>query len=204
MRLVQPKADLQKADDAELMKRVQAEDRTAYEVLFHRYYARVYSFVHRRLRDSTLAEEATMDVFFEVWRGAGSYRAASRLSTWIFGIAHFKALEAHRRRSQGKRAAVVPIQQEALQRAPEPIVAEDRLEARDEIRRLERFVQSLGENQREAVELVWFEGLSLDEAADRLGVSVDTVKTRVWRARKRARGVMRSASGEPPPQGKTT
>ncbi len=203
MRLVQPSADLEKADDAELMKRVQAEDRAAYEVLFHRYYPRVYSFVYRRLRDRTLAEEAVMDVFFEVWRGATSFRAASRPSTWIFGIAHFKALEAHRRRSQGKRAAVVPIQQESLQRAPEPGNAEDRLEARDEIRLLERFVQSLNDNQREAVELVWFEGLSLEEAANRLGVSVDTVKTRVWRARQRARSVMRSAGSAPPPGGTT-
>ncbi len=189
-------ADLEKASDRELLTRVQRRDQPAFEALFRRYYARVFSFVNRRLGDPALTEEIVVDVFFAVWDAASGFRGESRTSSWIFGIAHFKALEAHRNRSTGKRASVIPIETAALHRAPDARSrADQQVEARDEMRRLGEIVQSLDDKLREAVELVWLEGLSQREAADRLGVSTDTIKARVWRARQQVRAELR-ATGE--------
>jgi len=185
-------------DDGELLARVQQGDREAFDALFHRYYRGVYAFVHRRLGDAPLAEETVMDTFFEVWRSAGSFRAESRPSSWIFGIAHFKAIAANRHRRQLKRSSVVAVASEDLERAPERQSLEETLEARDEVNRLRVVVQSLGEMQRRTAELVWLRGMSHEEAAEELGVSPDSVKTRLWRARQRMRRELRPPhTGEP-------
>lgn len=196
MQLTPVRADLAKLTDAELMARIQARDQAAYEALFQRYYTRIFSFVNRRLWDPELTEETVVDVFFAVWEAAGGFRGNSRPSTWLFGIAHFKAMEAHRRRSTRKRGMVIPIETAALHQAPDTRDNEALLGARDEMRRLEEIVESLGSKLRETVELVWLEGLSQEEAAVRLGVSKETVKARVWRARQRVRDQLRPGQGE--------
>ena len=107
-------------DDPALIERVKAQDARAHRVLFDRYYTRVFSFLQRRLRDPELAEETAADVFFEIWRNAGAFRGASLASTWIFGIAHFKCLEADRRRRRMKRSQVLPTNVELLHRVADP------------------------------------------------------------------------------------
>lgn len=174
-------------DDGELIARIRAQDRGAFETLFHRYYRRVYGFLLKRLGDASLVEETVIDVFFEIWQNAGAFRAESRPSTWIFGIAHYKSLAARRHRSRPQRRAVVPIRAEALQRFPDERPAHAHVEARDQMRRLEQILRTLGPDQRQAAELVWIEGLSHEEAARRLGVTANAVKLRVSRARERVR-----------------
>lgn len=156
-------------------------------MLFHRYYRRVYCFVVRRLNDRSLAEETVIDVFFEVWQSAHAFREESRPSTWIFGIAHYKSMSTLRHASRRHRSAVVPIRSEILQRFPDGRPSHEDVEARDQMRRLEEIISSLGSDQRRAAELVWIEGLSHEEAARRLGVSANAVKLRVSRARQRVR-----------------
>jgi RNA polymerase sigma-70 factor (ECF subfamily) len=190
------RADASALADGELLARVQARDREAYEVLFHRYYPRVYAFVQRRLGDAALAEETVVDTFFEVWRSAHAFRAEAAPASWIFGIAQFKTLAASRHRSRAKRAALVLVPKEDLERAPEESAAESQLAARDELRRLRRVLSSMGELQRRTAELVWLEGLSHEEAAAQLGTSADSVKARLWRARQQLRQELRPRSAE--------
>ncbi len=175
--------DPREPDDAELIARIRSQDRSAFETLFQRYYARVFSFVDRRLGDPSLAEETVVDVFFEVWRNAASFRAESRPSTWLFGIAHFKSLAASRSRRRASR--VVAMDDAWLSRTPSEGRPEEELSARQAIARLDELLLTLGSEQREAVQLVWIEGLSHKEAAERLGVSTNAVKLRVMRARER-------------------
>lgn len=190
-------SDLERATDLELLGRVQKRDQRAYEVLFHRYYARIFAFVNQRLQDPGLTEETVVDVFYTVWDKAGAFRGDSRPSTWLFGIAHLKAVRANRTRSAGKRASVIPIETAALQRAPDPRDSEAVLGARDEMRRLEEVVErALSGKLREAAVLVWLEGLSYEEAGERLQVSSNTVKLRVSRARRRVRQELRPMGAE--------
>jgi len=170
-----------------LLDRIRERDSAALRALFQRYHARVFHFVMRRLHDPALAEEVVADVFFEVWRSVGHFAGASRPSTWIFGIAHFKATGAHRDRSRRKRAAVLPTNVESLHRVPDGADAGERLLARDELRLVLQALAELSAEQREVLELAAIEGMPYEEIASRFGVPEGTIKTRVARARARLR-----------------
>jgi RNA polymerase sigma-70 factor (ECF subfamily) len=173
--------------DAALLDLIKAQDARAHRALFERYHGRVLSFLQRRLRDRELAEETAADVFFEIWRNAAAFRGASLASTWIFGIAHFKCVGAHRDRKRHKRAAVVPTNVEALHRVADDRDEGERLESRAELRLVQQAIAALPEEQRRVIELALIEGLPYDEIAERLQVPEGTVKTRVARARARLR-----------------
>ena len=170
--------------DAELLDLVRAQDSGAFRVLFQRYYPRVFAFVHRRLGDAGLSEEAVADTFFEVWRGAEGFRGESRISTWIFGIATFKCMEADRNRRRRKRSAVVPTNLEVLHQVADETPLEGSIEARDELRWLKIQIESLPQSQRQVLEMALLEGRDYEEIAQRLRVSRGTVKSRLSRARR--------------------
>jgi len=173
--------------DEALLARVRDGDTGAHRELFGRYAGRVYGFVLRRVEDPALAEEIAADVFFEVWRSAARFRGDSRVSTWLFGIAHFKARAATRRQRSGIRGVTRLSNVEALHRVPDRSDPVRAAEARGELRRLAGAMEALPPSQREVVELVFGEGMAYAEAARRLGVPEATVKTRVSRARSRLR-----------------
>jgi RNA polymerase sigma-70 factor (ECF subfamily) len=183
-------------DDPALIERVKSQDARAHRVLFDRYYARVLSFLQRRLRDRELAEETAADVFFEIWRNAVAFRGASLASTWIFGIAHFKCLEADRRRRRMKRSQVLPTNVEFLHRVADPRDLVNDLGVRAELRQVQGMLARLPVEQRATVELALIEGLGYDEIAARLGVPEGTIKARVARARARLRSGIGLAAEE--------
>lgn len=180
-------ADPSAPSDTSLLDRIRARDSAALRLLFQRYHARVFHFVMRRLGDPALAEEVVADVFFEVWRSIEQFQGASRPSTWIFGIAHFKATGAHRDRSRLKRSSVVPTRVETLHRIADDGDVDARLMAREELELVHRALARMPRDQREVLELAVLEGLPYDTIAERLGVPEGTVKTRVARARARLR-----------------
>jgi RNA polymerase sigma-70 factor (ECF subfamily) len=179
--------------DVELLARVARGDTAAHRALFDRYYARVTAFVRRRVRDEGLCEEIVSDVFFEIWRGAEAFRGDSPVHSWIFGIAHFKALSARRFHGQLKRSRVTATDDELIQRHADPGAAnpEEQLVSREAVRRLSRAIQLLPEGQADVLRLAFLEGRSYQEIADELDISEGNVKTRVNRARARLRTLMR-------------
>ena len=175
------------SSDTALIECIKRGEDDAFRSLFDSYYARIFAFVQRRLKDMALAEEVTADVFFEVWRSAEGFRGASKVSTWLFGIATYKCLEADRNRRRHKRAAVIPTQDEILWRASDDTDAQAALEARSELRWIRTRIDALPEGQREVAELALFDGQSTEEIAQRLGLSPGTVKSRLSRARRELR-----------------
>ena len=182
--------------DITLIERIREQDQGACRQLFERYYPRVFAFVQRRIQDSSLSEEVVADVFFEVWRSAQAFRGASRVSTWIFGIATFKCMEADRNRRRHKRSAVIPTNLEILHRVPDEQDADGIVEARSELRWIKTRLDALPEGQREVAELALLDGQSTEEIADRLGISKGTVKSRLSRARRDLRQFAESARRE--------
>ena len=87
-------------DDLELIRRVVARDRQAFETLYHRYSPVVYRYLWKLIRQREIVEEALNDVMMVVWETASRFNGTSRLSTWILGIAHNKALKARARSAQ--------------------------------------------------------------------------------------------------------
>ncbi|MDJ0789353.1 MAG: sigma-70 family RNA polymerase sigma factor [Myxococcota bacterium] len=179
------------ADDRALLDQVIAQDSAAFRELFQRFYPRVFAFVQARLGDPSLAEETVADVFFEVWRSASGFRGASRVSTWIFGIATYKSLEADRNRRRLKRSAVVPTNLEVLHGFADDRDEAATLEARDELRWFNELLEDLPDGQREVLQLALVEGFDNQEIAERLGVAPGTVKSRLFRARSELREAMR-------------
>ena len=185
------------SEDEDLLKAVaQGQDRDAFRTLFDRYYPRVFVFIQRRVDDQELAKEVTSDVFLEVWSGAANFRGESKISSWIFGIARFKSLEAVRSRSRLKRSRVIATDNDVISQVPDHNLTGTELEGRQTLQRVAAVMLRLPGDQREALELTVFDGLGLDEVAARQNVSRDTVKTRVSRARRGLRRMLGHATGE--------
>lgn len=170
-------------------------DPAAFRALFDRYFPRVFVFIQRRVEDAELARELTSDVFLEVWGQAGRFRGDARVSTWIFGIARFKSLEAVRGQRRFKRSRVVPVGEDVMSRVPESRSAATEMAARHDLRRVAEAMERLPRDQREALELAVIEGLEPEEIASRQRISRDTVKTRVSRARKSLRRMLGGSDG---------
>lgn len=184
------------SEDGTLLAAVARErDAVAYRVLFDRYYPRVFMFVQRRLGDRELAKEVVSDVFLEVWSGAPSFRGESKISSWIFGIARFKCLEAMRRGRRLKRSRVVSTDDRILSQHADPRSGENLVDARQELARVAAVLVRLPASQREALELSVIQGLEIEEVAARQNVSKETVKTRISRARKGLRRMLGTSEG---------
>jgi RNA polymerase sigma-70 factor (ECF subfamily) len=162
---------------ARLAARLAARDEAALREL-HALYARgVFAFARQRLRDDALAEEAVADTFFEVWRHAGRFRGESQLSTWIFGIARNVVSNALRARK--------PAADELDEALPAGDLGTFEQVAQRELReRMGHCLEGLSDVQRECLVLVFYEGLSLAEVAEVQGCPENTVKTRLFHARK--------------------
>jgi RNA polymerase sigma-70 factor (ECF subfamily) len=170
--------------DAALFGRVAAGDQEAFEALYHRYHRRLFGYLLRVLRRPALVEEVLDDVMLAVWQGAHRFDGRSRVSTWILGIAHHKALKAlERARREADREGGEPSESApdapALHRGPE------RAALRGELRRkLRSAMEALSPVQRSVVELTFFYGYSYPEIAEIVGCPVGTVKTRMFHARR--------------------
>jgi RNA polymerase sigma factor (sigma-70 family) len=171
-------------DDEALLRRVAAGDQRAFRDLYGRYYRRVFGFVFKLLRQPDLVEEVVDDVLLAVWRGAGRFDGRSRASTWILGIAHRQALKALARRE--RRSAPLPV----MPQTPSPETPESIMARREMAGELGRGLAALSPEQRAVVELTFFHGLSYREVARVVGCPVNTVKTRMFHARRRLRELL--------------
>ena len=91
-------ADARATSDESLLESIAKGNRTAMHVLYSRHHVRVYRFILRMVRDTTMAEDLVSQVFLDVWRTASQFEGRSQVSTWLLSIARFKALTALRQR----------------------------------------------------------------------------------------------------------
>lgn len=179
--------------DQALVARIAAGDRQAFELLFNEYGERVFRYAHRLISDVTKAEEVTNDVMLEVWKTAARFEGRSKVSTWILGIARHLALNAVRRKT---------LDTVEMDDAPE--IADQDLTSgalehdRDVLK--ESLTDALGRlstDHRDVIELTYFHGLTYPEIAEVVGCPENTVKTRMFHARKQLQGFLRSAGLDP-------
>jgi len=171
--------------ERDLIHRVAARDREAFETLYRRYAPRVFRYLSSQIRQREIVEEALDDVMMVVWETAGRYNGTSQLSTWILGIAHYKALKARARVSTSDAEFQESDHGGIETHSPEAIVAERELT--DTIRQA---MDALSAEQRAVVELTFYHGRSYAEIAEILDCPVNTVKTRMFHARQRLEGVL--------------
>jgi RNA polymerase sigma-70 factor (ECF subfamily) len=168
------------ASDESLMRLIAAGDRAAMGALFCRHNARVFRFITRVLGDAIIAEDIVSDVFIEVWRQAANFQGRSQVSTWMLSIARFKALSA-RRRCQ----AVELDEATAASIADQADTPEELVLRSDRGAQLRACLKLLSPEHREIVDLVYYLDRTIEEIAEIIDVPKNTVKTRMFYARKR-------------------
>jgi RNA polymerase sigma-70 factor, ECF subfamily len=173
--------------DHALIERIAAGDRTAMNVLYTRHNARVYRFILRFVGNGAVAEELVNEVFLGVWRSAGKFEGRSQVSTWLLALARHQALDARGRRS------TVPLDDDALALVEDPAAnAEAIVDRKNTGSILRNCLAQLPPIHREIIDLVYYHGKTIDDAAAIIGIKQGTVKTRMFYARRRLAELLRA------------
>jgi RNA polymerase sigma factor (sigma-70 family) len=165
--------------DQELMQIVQAGDYSPASEIYDRYSGRIYNFAFRFLRNSEAAEDATQEVFVKMLRHANQFHGDAKLSTWLFSITANWCRDYLRKADNKAKES-----DDVLVTLPTPSdqAPDRRLEQRENEQRVRRALELLTAEQREAILLSRYQGLSYAEIAQIAGCSEGAVKTRVFRA----------------------
>lgn len=174
--------------DLELIRRIAGGEEVAMEALYGRYHVRLYRFLLRISNDTSVAEELTNETFMEVWRTAGKFEGRSSPSTWMFAIARFRAMSVLRRRGESELDDLAASRIEDDADTPEVSV-----QKMDKAAAIKRCLESLSADHREVIDLVYYHGKSVKEVSEIADIPENTVKTRMFHARKRLSELMREA-----------
>jgi RNA polymerase sigma-70 factor, ECF subfamily len=188
-------------DEAELVTELQAGSETAFDWLVNHYHGPVYNLILGMLGDTADAADAAQEVFLKAFKGIQNFRQGSSLKTWLYRIAIREALN-HRRwfkRHSQKNVSIdaepdegfAPIDLEDLSATPF-----DQLAAQEIQVAVQGALQQVPEVFRGAVILRDLEGLSYEEVAEVLDVSVGTVKSRILRGRRALKEILEPLLGE--------
>ena len=182
---------MQSTSDEVLIGRIANGDRLAMQVLYARHHVRVFRFVVRLVRNESTAEDLISEVFLDIWRQAGRFEGRSSVSTWVLAIARFKALSALRRRPNEEldEDSHVAIEDGS----DDPQVA---LENKDKSALIRKCLEGLSAQHREIIDLVYYHDKSVEEVAQVVGIPENTVKTRMFYARKRLGELLKAAGIE--------
>jgi RNA polymerase sigma-70 factor, ECF subfamily len=157
--------------DGELIERIGAGDRSAFDQLYRRYARPIFALALRRLGDRGRAEDAVQEAFTSVWRSAGTYRSERGAGAhWLYAVARNAIVD--RGRARGENPAE-PADETSVDPSPP-----ERAESDWEAWRVHRALAQLPEREQAVVGLAYWGGLSQSEISERLGVPLGTVKTR--------------------------
>jgi RNA polymerase sigma-70 factor, ECF subfamily len=168
--------------DEQLVEAVARADEHALGELYDRFGKVAYGLAYKILQDANLAEDAVQEAFLQIWRGAGSYRPErAKASTWLLTYVHRRAVDLVRREQRRRTVQLDPLPEPSGSGADEEVVARSRREiVQDALRRLPP-------EQREAIELAYYGGLTQSELADRLEQPLGTIKSRMFTGLQRLR-----------------
>jgi RNA polymerase sigma-70 factor (ECF subfamily) len=163
--------------DEEVLERVARADEAALAEAYDRFGRVAYGLSFRILRDAALAEDAVQDAFLTVWRTAVSFDARrGKAATWIMTLVHRRAVDVVRREDRRRG--------QPLDDAPQGTgeTTDETAAVREQRRAVQAALAQLSPDQREALELAYYGGLSQTELSERLGVPLGTVKSRMFAA----------------------
>jgi RNA polymerase sigma-70 factor (ECF subfamily) len=180
--------------DEALVALVARGDETAFAELYDRIGRVAYGLAYRVLRDDRLAEDAVQEGFLAAWRTAGAFRAErAKASTWVLTLVHRRAVDLVRRE---ERRRAEPLDESAREAAAVERGTDEAAWLRFERERVQAALQQLPDAQREAIELAYYGGFSQAELAERLGVPLGTIKSRMFAGLARLRELLDDAEQE--------
>jgi RNA polymerase sigma-70 factor (ECF subfamily) len=166
---------LRQRSDEELLEAIASGDNDALGALYDRFGRVAYGLAFRILRDQALAEDAVQEAFLAVWRSAEGYRREhAKAATWVLTLVHRRAVDLVRREDRRRG--------DPLEEAPEaggPTVDEE-ADLRDRRTAVQAALAQLPPDQRQALELAYYGGYTQSELAERLGVPLGTIKSRMF------------------------
>ena len=169
-------------DDSGLVRRTLAGDAKAFEALVERYYRVLFGVAFRMVNDREDAEDITQTAFLKAYQKLSTFDPAYKFFSWLYRILLNEALNVlHRRR------AMVPLDVDLVSEARNP---EEEFEVREQGERVQRALMQLTEPQREVLVLRHFAALSYRDIATVIGISEQTVKSRLFAARQALCGVL--------------
>lgn len=180
---------MKRLSDQELMKLLQEGDLSPAGEIFDRYSARIYNFAYRFLRSPEAAEDATQEVFVKMIRYAKQFHGDAKLSTWLFSITanhcrdHLRKADNRPKEPEETLLSIADTSENSPDRS---------IEIRENEVRVRNALQMLTPEQREAILLSRYQGLSYAEIARIAGCSEGAVKTRVFRAMETLKKVLSS------------
>lgn len=161
-----------------LLARIAAQDKAAFEALYRRLEKPVFRFVTLKLNDPHQAADVLHEVFMEIWRNAGRFEGRSAAKSWIFGIAYRKAIDVFRK------TAKLDVTDDLPEQIDESPDGEACAMAAEQSVHVRACLDELSLPHRQAVELAFYEDLGYREISDITDVPENTVKTRIFHAKK--------------------
>jgi RNA polymerase sigma-70 factor, ECF subfamily len=174
-------------NDHELIRQMAAGGENALRKMYTAYGQRLYAYALRITGDPAAAEEAVQETLVAAWQGAGRFRGEGRAIAWLLGIVHHKALNQIRRKPVDSLEAE-PHDPPAGDPPPEALAA-----AQEQRRLVRAGLEGLSLEHRLVLELIFYQGLSLNEAAEVCGCPVGTIKSRLNYAKASLRGALNRA-----------
>jgi len=180
--------------DEELMDRLGDRDLDAFEALYDRYADLVYSVSLRVVGDTHVAQDVTQDVFLRVWRRPEQFDVRrGKLVTWLLSVARNRSIDERRSHGRRLRHEALPSTTEEEEVIPSADDLDDPALATvlsDERRAVRSALTVLPPEQRLAIQLAYFGGLTQQEIANKLGQPLGTVKTRIRLGMQKMRGAL--------------
>jgi RNA polymerase sigma-70 factor (ECF subfamily) len=173
------------ASDGQLLARIAHGDHEAVAALYHRLERPLFAFLVKTLRDREAAADVLNDTMLDVWRQAGRFEGKSSVATWIYAIAHHKAISWLRRRRE-----VELNDDAAAEIADDSPSAEARLAEADVATAIARLMERLSVDHRVVLQLAYFQEFSVSQIAEILDCPENTVKTRMFYARQRLKTLL--------------
>ena len=181
-------AGTESSSDEMLIARIATGDQLAMRTLFARYQAPLFRWVLRFIQNEARAEDVLSDVFFDVWRQAGSFEGRSSVSTWLLAIARYKALSARRCRTDAA------LDDEVASSIPDPKDDPEMvLLNKDRGQVLRNSLAKLSPQHSEVIDIVYYHGKSIKDVAEIVGIAEATVKTRMFYARRKLAELVEAA-----------
>jgi len=167
--------DAAQLSDEALLEAVADADEQALGELYDRFGRPAYGLALRILRDAALAEDAVQEAFLQVWRGAGGYRPErAKASTWVLTFVHRRAVDLVRREERRRGEPAESLPEQLTPGADEAAITRSRREI------VQDALSRLPADQREAIQLAYYGGLTQTELAERLNQPLGTIKSRMF------------------------
>lgn len=184
--------------DEELIRSILEGKSNALGELYDRYGRLVYSLAFQVVGDSATAEEVSQEVFLQIWNKAGTYQAQQgKVITWLTSVARHKAIDSLRRKQARPEGHQVEFDSDDESDLVDPIGVEEQVVLSQRSLAVRRAISHLPPDQKKALAMAYFKGMTQQEVADAIGEPLGTVKTRIRLAMLKLRQFLEGENSQP-------